>query len=94
MKPLTFSMRTLGDEVAVVGAGHEIGGSRREPLAAYDVAVFERRTPNRIGSPRPAAADQELERKGSPGLLGVRVAGQTACVYSDEPGLAPMIAGR
>src|SRR5262249_1470138 len=26
---------------AVVGPGHKIGGSPREPLAVYDVAVFE-----------------------------------------------------
>jgi hypothetical protein len=55
-EPLTPSMRTLGDEV-VRGrwGGHEIGGSLREPLAAYDVAVYECCTPDWIGSPRPEA---------------------------------------
>jgi hypothetical protein len=56
--------RSLG----VVGAGHEIGGSPREPLAACDVAVFECCTPDRIGGRSPA-------RNGLPGADGVKIGG-------------------
>jgi len=43
-------MRTLGAEVARGRWGKSwVGGSLREPLAAYDVAVFECWTTGRVG---------------------------------------------